>query len=105
MLKITPVGHRVLVKLSPVEEEEKSEGGIIIASGAPRDARRRATQEATVVKLGANAFKDFSDGEPWCSVGDLVLIAKYSGEDREDKETGDIFRIINDEDIFAIVEE
>ena len=102
MIKVHPAGHRVLVKLKAYEE--KSAGGILLCSDTKlKDAQKRATQEATVIEIGRTAFKAFDDGHPWCAVGDKVLIAKYSGEDREDQETGDIYRLINDEDIFAVL--
>lgn len=102
-MKITPCGHRVLVKLKVFEE--KTESGIIIATEDMKDAHQRAMQEAYVVSLGPTAFKDFGNGSPWCRVNDLVLISKYSGEDRIDPDTKEVYRIINDEDVFAILEE
>ena len=102
-MRIKPCGHRVLVKLK--QFEEVSQGGIIISTGEDINRQRFAMQEAVVEALGPTAFKAFDDGVPWCSVGDKVLIVKYSGEDREDPETGIIFRIVNDDDICAILEE
>ena len=98
-MKLLPCGHRVLVRLEEVEEESK--GGIILA----REITQRdkyATTKAHVVHIGSNAFKDFGDGHAWCKVGDLVMIAKYAGENQEDIEPGQVFRIINDEDIIAV---
>lgn len=101
-----PAGHRVLVRLK-LEEEVKevvSKGGIIteIKDNKIIEREKYATQEAHVVTLGMTAFKAFDDGEAWCKTGDLVLICKYSGDDRKDPDTGDIYRIINDEDIMAV---
>ena len=104
-MKIRPTAHRVLVKLKPIEREERSDAGIILTTEANHDARQRAMQEAYVIEVGPSAFNDFGDGEAWCKEGDLVMIAKYSGEDRVDPETNEVYRIINDEDIFAVVEE
>ena len=98
---ITPVGHRVVVKLKKIAEEEVSDGGIIIAHQAGHMSRQRAMQEAYVEAIGQTAFKDFG-GDPWCKEGDLVLIVRHSGEDRIDEESGDVYRVINDEDICAI---
>lgn len=108
-MKIKPAGHRVLVRLKETskELEEKSEGGIIVEvkDNDKVEAEQRATQEAYVERLGFTAFKAFDDGEPWCKVGDLVIITRYSGEDREDPKSGEVYRIINDEDVIAIIEE
>jgi len=97
------------VRLKKFEEikEVKSEGsGIIleIKKESKLNAEKYATQEAEVMALGHTAFKAFDDGEPWCKVGDKVMICKYSGDDRTDIEDGEIYRIINDEDIQAIFE-
>lgn len=101
-MKIHPTGHRVLVKLKQVEEV--TPGGIVLP-GRQAERETKAMQEATVVELGRTAFRAFDDGHPWCKVGDVVMIAKYSGEDRKDEKTGHIYRIINDEDIFATLEQ
>ena len=63
---------------------------------------QRATQEAYVVAIGPTAFKAFDDGLPWCKVGDCVLICKYSGDDLDDVEEDEIYRVINDRDIEAV---
>jgi len=106
--KAAPCGHRVLVKLVKPEEEKitKSAGGIIVGikDNKTLEAEKHAMQEARVIAIGHSAFKIFGDGTPWCKVGDLVLIAKYSGEDRKDIEENEVYRIINDENIFAVFE-
>lgn len=104
--KVKPVGFRVLVRLKDVCEdlETKSESGLIIEVKSRQKIKleKRATQEAYVVELGPTAFKAFDQGEPWCKVGDCVLITKYSGDDLDDIEEGKIYRIINDRDIEAV---
>ncbi len=96
---LKPCGDRVLVRLKPFNDV--SEGGIILAVQT-KDAERYAMQEAYVVELGYDAFKGLGSGEPWCKVGDLVLIAKYSGEDRGDIEDGEIYRLISDENVYGV---
>lgn len=100
--KVTkPCGHRVLVKL--VKVEDKSKGGIILASNEKELNRERfAVEEAEIVQLGQSAYKAFDDGEPWCAVGDIVSIRKYSGQDY--RYEGDIYRIILDDDVLAVLE-
>ncbi len=101
---LIPAGHRVLVKLKKVEQEEKTASGLIISAnyGEMHDRQQYATQEAYVVALGMNAFIGYDEGKPWCKVGDLVMIAKYAGEDRKDIEEDEIYRVINDGDIVAV---
>lgn len=95
---ITPAGHRVLLR--PDSVEEKTAGGIILASST-RERDQQATMRGEVVAVGENAWKAFDDGKPWANVGDRVIYRKYGGEIVKD---GDIeYRVVNDEDILCIV--
>lgn len=108
-----PAGYRIKVKLRSVDDNyesdgfgnkvTKSESGIILDVKKKRDIEREqfATQVADVVELGPTSWKGFDDGQAWCKVGDVVLIAKYAGVNREDPATGDIYSIIDDRDIIA----
>ena len=60
-----------------------------------------ANQIADVVAVGQSAWEGVGDGKSWCKVGDVVLIARYAGQNRDDEETGDIYSFINDQDIIA----
>lgn len=107
--KLVPAGHRVLVKLKQIEKEKEvvNDWGFVTEIKDERALEREqyATQEAYVMDLGITAFRGFDSGEPWCKKGDLVLICKYSGEDRKDLEEGEIYRIINDEDVIGVFRE
>ena len=105
-MQIHPTGHRVLVRLKKTDkkETEVSKGGIILELNVNVESHQRAMQEAYVVELGRNAFKDFGDGHLWATEGQLVLISRYCGEDRVG-EDGVVFRIINDVDILAVLED
>ena len=104
-----PVAHRVVVQLAKVDDGEQiSKGGIITRASLTESELRRemsAQEEGIVVAIGPTAFKDFGGAEAWCNVGDKVFIVRYSGTNFIDEETGDMFRIINDEDIYAIIQE
>ena len=109
MLKrqIKPAGHRVLVKLKKINETKEVTYGdkkiiVEIKTEKKLNAEKLSTQEARIVALGPTAFKAFDDGVPWCKEGDLVMICRYSGDDRTDIEDDEIYRIINDEDVQAI---
>lgn len=101
MTSIVPAGHRVLVK--PDEVEEKTSGGLYLAV---ETKERKANEQifGTVIKVGVNAWKAFDDGIPWAKVGDRVTFAKYGGFSIEDPKTKEKFRLLNDEDICAVVE-
>lgn len=100
MTTIEPAGHRVLVKVEEVEK--KTAGGIIIADTI-RDKMTEANIFGTIVKIGQNAWKAFDDGVPWAKEGDRVAFAKYGGFVIEDPNTKEQFRLLNDEDITAII--
>lgn len=97
---ICPAGHRVLVKVTEVEEVTK--GGIIVAKTIA-DKHTEANIFGTIVAVGPNAWKAFDTGEPWAAVGDRVAFAKYGGFVIEDPDTGEKFRILNDEDISCVI--
>ena len=102
-MRIVPTAHRVLVQLEPVEETTK--GGIIISSSDTRKREQVAQETATVVKIGPTAFKDFGDGTPWCKEGDKVKIVRHSGNIIKDPDSDNMYSVINDEDIYAILQE
>lgn len=107
MIKRTmrPVGCKVVVKLKKVNtvKEVKSEGGILIEFKSERQVTQEAyaTQEARIVSIGPSCDPAYING---AKVGDLVLICKYSGEDKDDIEEGEIYRVINDNDIHVVFE-
>lgn len=87
-----PVGRRVLVK--PVEVEEVSEGGIVLAK---RHVEREemAQVRGEVVAMGSDAFNELSDK---LSIGDKCMIARYAGV-LIDGDDGEKYRLCWDEDI------
>lgn len=97
---IVPAGHRVLVKVD--ESEKVTKGGIIIADSIA-DKNTEANIFGIVVAVGANAWKAFDGGEPWAAVGDRVAFAKYGGFIIQDPDNGEKFRLLNDDDITAVI--
>lgn len=96
-LKVNPLGDRLLVE--PIEDkEQQSEGGIII----PDSAKEKPT-EAKVLSLGTGKTDDSGNKIPFeVKKGDKVLISKYGGT--EIKIDGKELKILNSDDILAIVE-
>jgi chaperonin GroES len=95
-LKLKPLGGRVIVE--PVEQEEKTAGGIIL----PETAKEKP-QEGKILAAGPGDRDE--DGKRIAldvSVGDRVLYAKYSGT--EVKVDGKKLLILRESDILAIVE-
>ena len=98
-----PVGYKILITL-PKIEEKIGDAGLILA-----DTTRRAEEIASclgfVLKLGNLAYKDkdkFPDG-PWCKEGDFVIMRNYTGT--RFKVDGQEFRLINDDQVEATVED
>lgn len=95
---IYPAGHRVLVQVEEIEE--KTKGGIFIVNA---DKQTEANIYGRIVAIGPNAWKAFDDGVAWAEVGDKVAFAKYGGFVIEDPETKEQYRLLNDEDITAVI--
>lgn len=88
---IKPLGSRVVIK--KLEAEEKTQGGIILASAA-----KEKPQMAEVVAVGPGT-KD----EPMeLKAGDKVVFSKYAGT--EIKYGGEEYTIMSQADILATVE-
>ena len=94
-----PVGWRVLVRPLPVSE--KTAGGIILTEQAHDDMQRTQAM-ARVIALGPLAYtRSDMDGEPWCKVGDIVLIGKFSGLRIK---YGDVkLALLNDDQVMAVI--
>lgn len=102
---IKPCGHTVLVKVDEVEQE--TDWGFKLTVTTDKRKLEQASQMiGELVAIGPQAWLAFSknfDGEPWASVGDKVLFARYSGKCVVDPYTEEEFYIMNDEDIRAII--
>lgn len=90
---LQPIGDRVIVKVK--EEEEKTVGGIVLASNA-----KEKPTEGEVVAVGS--YADNGDKIPMSvNKGDVVLYDKYSGTNVEYE--GEKFLVLHEKDILAIV--
>jgi chaperonin GroES len=94
-MKIRPLQDRILVRR--VEEEEKTQGGIIIP-----DAAKEKPQEGIVIATGKGKVNDDGSVTPLdVSNGDRVLFGKYSGN--EVTLDGEDYVILREDDVLAIV--
>lgn len=95
-IKLRPLGDRVVVE--PMEQEEKTSGGIIL----PETAKEKP-QKGRVIAAGPGRYGDDDDRIPMeVKEGDVVLFAKYAGTEIkvEDKK----LLILKESDILAVVE-
>ena len=94
MLK--PLGDRVILEVT--QEEEKTVGGLVLASAA-----KEKPQTAKVVAVGEGNVLENGQKSPMpVAVGDMVMFEKYTGT--EVKYEGSEYLIIAAKDIMAIVE-
>ncbi len=95
---LSPIGSCILVRL---RSEKVSKGGIVLATEFDK-RQRTATEEAYIVEIGSEAFKEFKN--PQCvKTGDLVKISKYAGTDDDTTiEAGQTYRMISDADILGL---
>ncbi len=94
-MSIRPLQDRILIKR--LEEEEQVTGGIIIP-----DTAKEKPQEAEVIAIGPGKVGDDGERLPMdVSVGDKVLVGKYSGSDI--KIDGEDYVILREDEVLAIV--
>ena len=94
-MKVRPLHDRILAKR--IEEEERSAGGIII----PDTAKEKPLQ-AHVIAVGNGRIGDDGKVRPLdVSVGDKVLIGKYSGN--EITLDGEDHIILREDDVLAVI--
>lgn len=97
-----PTGWKLLCVL--IDVDDKYESGILKADETMR------TEEITspvlfVMEMGPQAYKDaekFPDGA-WCKTGDFILTRPYTGT--RVKIHGKEFRLINDDQVEAVVQD
>lgn len=94
-MPIKPLHDRVLIERI-TEEEQKSQGGIIIP-----DTAKEKPIEGKVVAVGDGAIEDGKKVPLNVKAGDRVLFGKYAGTDI--KFGGHEYLIVKESEILAIV--
>lgn len=94
-MNLKPLADRVVAK--PLEEEDKSPGGIILPDTAKEKPQRGKIVAAGPGKLDENGKRVAMEVKK----GDVVLYGKYSGT--EIKIDGEEYLIMRESDILAIV--
>ena len=96
-MKVRPLGDRVVVK--PLEDEERTKGGIVLP-----DTAKEKPVRGEVVAVGPGEWDD--EGQKRLPldvrVGDHVLYAKYGGTEIKIDEQDHL--ILRQSDILAVVE-
>lgn len=112
-------GHRLLIKPIAVLEELNSDvpdflkdKGFEISVGDRRTQLmyQNGVERGIVLAIGPMCWKDpdlgfgQADWQPWAKEGDEVVFVKYSGRPCVDPVNGEEYLVINDVDIYAVVE-
>lgn len=99
---LIPFLHRIVVKPEKVEEVDdqlrRAKAAGIILELDKRE--QKAVEVGVVVSIGDTFGKGF-ETTVLPKVGDKVYFAKYSGKEIKEKE--EVFLILNDEDVVAII--
>ena len=97
-LNVRPLGDRILVEPVEAKENKGKKGGIIIP-----DTAKEKPLESLVVAVGTGKTDDNGKKVPFeVKKGDRVLASKYGGT--EIKLDGKEYRILNGDDILAVIE-
>lgn len=95
-ISLKPLGSRVVIK--PIEEQDKTAGGIFLPDNA-----KEKPQRGTVIAVGAGDRDEKGARIAMdVAVGNTVLFAKYAGT--EIKLDGEKLLIMRESDLLAIIE-
>lgn len=98
---IYPEGEKILIQVDDMERVTK--GGIILPESS-RIAEQRRLTTGKILRIGPDAIVRFSEDKKLC-VGDRIVFALYGGFNLKDPDKkGRDFRLINDEDVLALIE-
>jgi chaperonin GroES len=91
---IKPIGNKILVKPSALEE--KTKGGLYLAK------TDETPKEGVILALGKGGWDNNGQRIPFdVQVGDKILFTKYSGGDIE--YNGEKYKLITEEEIAAVI--
>ena len=97
---LRPTGYRILVRIPRLDSKMKSG---LYRPDSSRSLEETASCLGEVLAMGDTAYQDNEKfpGEPWCQVGDVIMMRQYSGtrfkiDDQE-------YRLINDDTVEAVV--
>lgn len=95
-MKVKPLQDRIIVER--LKEEDKTKGGIIIP-----DSAKEKPMQGKVVAVGNGRITEDGKKIPMdVKVGDLVLFAKYSGN--EVKIDDQDYLIMKEDDVLGVIE-
>jgi co-chaperonin GroES (HSP10) len=98
-----PTGWKLLCVVPDVSET--IDNSVLVKPTSAIRNEEHGTTVLFVVKVGVDAYGDKTKfpGGPWCKAGDFVLVRTYSGT--RFKIHGKEFRVLNDDQIEAVVQD
>ncbi len=95
-MNVKPLADRVVLR--PIEEEDKTPGGIILP-----DTAKEKSMRGEVVAVGPGRLAENGERiKPEVKEGDVVIYSKYAGT--EIKMDGQEYLILREGDILAVIE-
>lgn len=96
-----PVDVRLVVQ--PDDATKVSKGGVIMPDTV-QQKEQFASTKATVIAVGDNVGADWGENARKPQPGERILMAQYAGTNVKGADDKD-YRVINDEDVCAILKE
>lgn len=95
---LQPLGRAVLVKM--YEPEKKA--GIIAIPDHIKERQSVMEDRAEVIAIGSECWAD--ESQPRAAAGDKVIVTKMAGYVAKGTADGELYRLVNDRDIFCRIE-
>lgn len=95
-----PRGRAVLVRMIELDELKAA---LIKIPDSVRANSATLEQRAEVIAIGGSAWED--EKEPRAQVGDKVIVTRLAGYMAKSKIDGQLYRMVNDRDIFCRIRE
>lgn len=94
---LEPRGVAVLIK----SYEPERKGAMIVIPESVQGRLNMVDNRATVIAIGPNAWHD--EPTPRAVVGERVLVTKFAGFMAKGPLDGEMYRLVNDRDIFCAI--
>ena len=94
---LAPVGVAVLIKAY----EPERRGALLVLPDSVQGKMSMVDSRAVVVEVGPSAWHD--EPAPRAKVGDRVLVTKFAGFMAKGPKDGELYRLVNDRDIFCVI--
>ena len=108
LLEIPQVrGHRLLIEIEQVKNALKNDKVFIPDAILERENTRgqQGCELGKVISIGLDAFVRKGAAEPYCLPNDYILFVQYAGQVYKHPDTHKMYRIINEEDVLAVIGE